>query len=389
VGAASRTINPENGVCLGGYWDNRATTGVHDDLFAKAVVFHDGETAVGLVVLDAVSIQFPTASAIRQGAAEQVTAVPLPAERIVVQATHTHSAPDTIGIYPCMPGASGLDPAYMESMINTAIDALVAASESLQPAHLYWAKTEGGDWAVNDSEPGVVDRDLTILQARAPGDQAPLVTLTHFACHPTTVGGDNTLASADWVGPFYARMAEGQPGEHLYLQGPIGAWIQPKTPERTFALAARYGADLAERALAALPEAARLEGDTIHAAHRKFEIPIQTESFREIASSEVANREFGAGGGIPTEVTWFAVGHAQFATHPAETAPMFGWSTKMLLDTEPKFVLGLAQDHLGYFNPPKFFEETDSIPHAEYLTRMSPGPDAGPVMMRALKAIVP
>lgn len=352
-------------------------------------MFHDGETAVGLVVIDAISIQYPTASAIRFGAAEKVTAVPLPAERIVVQATHTHAAPDTIGIYPCMPDATGLDMEYMESLVGSAVEALVAASESLQPAEFYWTETEGGDWAVNDSEPGVVERDVRILQARAPQDQTPIVTLTHFACHPTVLDGTNTRISADWVGPFYARMAEAIPGEHLFLQGPIGAWIQPKTPERTFELAAQYGNDLAERALTALPEAARLEGDSIRAAHKRFEIPIETDKFREIASSEVANREFGEQGGIPTEVAWFAVGHAQFATHPAETAPMFGWSTEMLMDTDPKFVLGLAQDHLGYFNPPKFFEETDTIPHAPYLTEMSPGPSAGPTLMRALKSIVP
>ena len=389
VGAASRTINPDVGVCLGGYEENRASTGVHDDLFAKAVVFHDGETAVGLVVLDALSIQYPTARAIRLAAAEKVTAVPLPAERIVVEATHTHAAPDVIGIYPCMPDAAGTDSAYMESLVNQAVEALVAASEALQPVQLYWAKTEGGDWAVNDSEPGVVDHEVTILQARSAADQTPLVTLTHFACHPTVLDGDNTLTSADWVGPFYARMAEGEPGEHLFLQGPIGAWIQPKTPERTFALAARYGADLAERALAVLPSAARLEGDTIRAAHKTFEIPLETDGFKALAASGVIDRDFGDDAGIPTEVTWFAVGNAQFATHPAETAPTFGWATKMLMDTEPKFVLGLAQDHLGYFCPPKYFEETGSIPYAKYLTRMSPGPQAGPVMMRALQSIVP
>lgn len=59
------------------------------------------------------------------------------------------------------------------------------------------------------------------------------------------------------------------------------------------------------------------------------------------------------------------------------------------MDTEPKFVLGLAQDHLGYFNPPKFYEDIEAYPHAAYLTQMSPGKHAGPAMMRMLAAIIP
>ena len=35
VGASSTSINPANGTLLGGYSQNRASTGVHDDLFAK------------------------------------------------------------------------------------------------------------------------------------------------------------------------------------------------------------------------------------------------------------------------------------------------------------------------------------------------------------------
>ena len=99
VGAASATVNPPNGAFLAGYDTNRRSTGVHDDLYAKAVVFHDGESAVALVVLDGISIQYDTASEIRRAASRAVSKITLPPERIIVQATHTHCAPDTIGIY--------------------------------------------------------------------------------------------------------------------------------------------------------------------------------------------------------------------------------------------------------------------------------------------------
>ena len=98
VGAAAATINPEDGVFLAGYEQGRASTGVHDGLYAKAVVFDDGKTAVALVVLDAVSLQYPTVQHIREAASKTVQGLDLPPERIIVQATHTHCAPDTIGV---------------------------------------------------------------------------------------------------------------------------------------------------------------------------------------------------------------------------------------------------------------------------------------------------
>lgn len=387
IGVAAREINPEPGTWLGGYGHNRAATGVHDNLHARAAVFHDGEMAVALVVLDALSIQYPSANRIRAGAAEAVKTVPLPPERIIVQATHTHAAPDTVGIYGPSPGESGLTPAYMEKLETAAVQAIAEAAANLAPARLAWAKTEGPDWAVNDSEPGVIDRTVTVLQAMDP-EGTPVATFTHFACHPTVLDGDNTLVSADWVGSFYAGMREALPGEHFYLQGGIGAWIQPKTPERTFELAAEYGADLAARAAAALEAAQPVEGTAVRAANRVFSIPVLTERFRQLAASGLVEREFGQDE-LVTEVAWFSVGAAQFATHPAETAPRFTWETQMLMDTDPKFVLGLAQDHLGYFSPPEYYDDPQAIPHAPYLTQMSPGPGAGHRLMRALAVIIP
>ena len=92
---------------------------------------------------------------------------------------------------------------------------------------------------------------------------------------------------------------------------------------------------------------------------------------------------------IETEVAWFSVGDAQFATHPGETAPAFTWATEELMDSGPKFVLGLGLDQLGYILKPEYFDDPEAIPHAKYLTSMSPGPDAGPSMMAALESIIP
>lgn len=391
VGAASATVNPANGVCLAGYDLNRLCTGVHDDLYAKAVVFYDGKSAVALVVVDSISLQYDTVKEIRTAAVKAIAAmekprVVLPPERIIVQATHSHCAPDTIGIYGIDEQHSGRDPAYMKQIIETAAQQVARAVEALQPARLVYAETVCKGWAVNDSEPAILDNSVTILQS-LDGHGKSIATLTNFACHPTVLDGDTTLASADWVGAFYKTMAAAMPGQHLFLQGAVGCWMQPDTPERTFTLAERYGKDLAEKTLAALTRTTPIEDTSIRCASKVFGLPNTNEKFNAMGLSGLVPRSFGDA--IETEVAWFAVGPAQFATHLGETAPEYSNETKALMDTKPKFVLGLGLDHLGYICPARYFENTDKIKFADYLVSMSPGPAAGPAMMEALKSIIP
>ena len=387
VGAASTTINPPAGTFLGGYDHNRKSTGIHDDLNAKAVVFDDGDSTVVLVVLDALSIQLFETDAIRAAAVKRVGDRRLAPERIIVQATHSHCAPDLTGLYGASPGESGLSPVYIAQLVDSATDAVAKAWSARRPATLTHTEAICSGWAVNDSEPANIDNSVTILECLDASGK-PVATLTNFACHPTVLDGDTTLTGADWVGGYYKAMSSALPGEHLFLQGAIGAWIQPKTPERTFVLAESYGKDLASKVTAALTSAKPLEGSAIRFAHKRFPMPLANEMFKQMTELGLTPRDM-KGGAVETEVTWFSVGAAQFATHPGETAPVFAGETRKLMKSGPKFVLGLGNDHLGYINPPECFDVPSKLKFADYLTSMSPGREAGPSIMAALAGIIP
>jgi len=386
VGVGMATVNPADGTFLGGYGYNRRSTGIHDPLYAKAVVFYDGQTAVALLVIDSLSLQYNTVQAIRAAASRSVARIPLPPSHIIVQSTHTHSAPDTIGIYGPDPTHTGRTPEYMADLVKTGASVVAAAVDRLEPARIVYAETECKGWAVNDVEPDILDNSVTILACLNP-EGRPIATLTNFACHPTVLDGDNTLVSSDWVGMFYKTMGEKLVGEHLFLQGAIGCWIQPVTPERTFALAEKYGRDLGQKTLAALKEARSLPDTRIRFASARVDMPVENEGFRMMTELGLVERDLSES--VPTEVAWFAIGPAQFATHLAETAPEYAEKTRALMNTGPKFILGLGLDHLGYICPPRYFEQTGTLFKAEYLTRMSPGPQAGPAMMTALESIIP
>jgi len=385
VGTAATTVNPPEGAFLAGYTFNRTSTGVHDDLFAKAIVFDDGTARLALVVVDCIGLQYDTVCAIRETVGERVDL--LPPERIVIQSTHTHCGPDVIGLWGPNILTTGRMPEYMASLVTMAAAQVIEAAVRLKPATAVYAQTECKGWAVNDSEPDVLDNAVTVLQFLDEHGQS-IATLTHFACHPTVLDEKTTEVSADWVGAFCAAMADALPGEHLFLQGAVGCWIQPETPERTFALAETYGRDLAHKTLAALETPVALGDVKLRSARKVFGIPVAEKTpLRAFAKRGIIVRPIGET--VETEAAWFALGPAQFATHPGESAPLFAEKTRALMDTGPKFVLGLGLDELGYICPAAYFDTPDAFAHGSYLISMSPGRDAGATLMRALADIIP
>ena len=56
VGAAQVVISPGAGTPMAGYYSTRLSTGVHDDLHAKAIVIASGDQRVALVACDLVGI---------------------------------------------------------------------------------------------------------------------------------------------------------------------------------------------------------------------------------------------------------------------------------------------------------------------------------------------
>src|SRR5688572_30648497 len=75
-------ITKERPVFLAGYGQNRRAAGVHDSLYARAVVLQIGDEKLALVSVDVVGLQYPTVRKIRKK---------LPGFKyVMVSSTHNH-----------------------------------------------------------------------------------------------------------------------------------------------------------------------------------------------------------------------------------------------------------------------------------------------------------
>jgi hypothetical protein len=276
---------------------------------------------------------------------------------------------------------TGVDSEYMDFLVQTVAQQIQKASKNLQESSLRYGQSQHGEeWVANICQEEI-DRSVTVLQF-LDKNQKNIVSLTNFACHPTYMDAVSSEVSADFVAGFYKEMENKWAGEHLFLQGAIGGWIQPTDKEGGYQKALQRGKELASSATASLLESKTLSNFNLNFLRKTVFFPVMNEAWQQLsAGGIIVDRE--VTDVIESEVVGFSIGEATFASHPGETAPIYSLKTKELMPEGPKFILGLSQDALGYIIKPTYFEN-QNLPHAPYLTRMSLGKQTSEVLMQTL-----
>jgi putative membrane-bound dehydrogenase-like protein len=137
AGAAVVDISPQKfPVRVNGMFTERTADKVVDPLTARALALDDGTTRLVICVVDTCMMPRDLIDAAKKQASE---ATGIPADRMLVSATHTHSAPSAMG---CL--GSRVDPEYAAFLPGRIAQAMVAAVQNLQPARAGW--TAFDDW---------------------------------------------------------------------------------------------------------------------------------------------------------------------------------------------------------------------------------------------------
>ena len=369
------------GAFIAGDKQNRKFTSVHDSLYVKAVVINDGASSLAILTFDCIGLLNTEVQRIRERTASIST---FPVDRIIVSSTHTHSGPDVVGIWGSDYQHTGVDSAYIKIVVNTAAEQIKRASENAREAIVVTGESIFGDPWVQNICNEEIDRSVTIMQFKDIQGNS-IATLTNFACHPTFMDASYSEVSADYLNGFYKQLNQHWKGENLFLQGAIGGWVQPVDGEGTFEKAERRGRELASEVIKTMQSGDTLSSTSIRFKSKKVKFPVENEAWKQLSDIGTIARPIQDS--VATEIVWFAIGDAQFATHPGETAPYYGLETKKLMSTGPRFVLGLSMDALGYILKPAFFEDKN-IPHSEYLTSMSVGKPTAPLIMKTLEGLI-
>jgi putative membrane-bound dehydrogenase-like protein len=229
AGAASVDVTPTILPVIqnGGFIEARADR-VEDPLHARCIVLDDGSTRIALVVVDSCMIPRELCDTVKKGASQQTG---IAKDRIMISATHTHSAPSVMDH--CL--GSRADPVYPPLLAERITHSITQANSRLAPARLGWTRIDASGftacrrWITRPDRmledpfgnrsvrammhpgyqnpdyvgpSGPVDPWLSLLSIQT-ADGQPLAVLANFSMH---YFGGHRGVSSDYYGRFAARL---------------------------------------------------------------------------------------------------------------------------------------------------------------------------------------
>ncbi|MBQ9757522.1 MAG: hypothetical protein IJW15_03795 [Clostridia bacterium] len=234
AGFSQLCITPPLGTPISGYYEQRFTKGVLDDLYVTAVAFDDGEKRAVVMGVDIIMLTQKQANEYRKIIADYCN---IPMDAIFINCSHTHTGPmigpdfasDLCGL-----------PAYEEYLGLQMRDAAALALEDVEEADFYAAegtvpnisfirryRMKDGSVQTN---PGVGNPDIDhalgtpnerVKLIKIEREEADDIFIVNFGVHPDTIGGE--YISADYPAFVCATIEAAIPETKcMFLQAPQG-----------------------------------------------------------------------------------------------------------------------------------------------------------------------
>ncbi len=412
-------------VWIAGFQNRKPAAGVHDDVWARTMVIDDGHARIAIVALDAIGFMHDDVVDVREQIPESAGV-----DYVVVCSTHTHEGPDLLGMWGGSYLKSGVDPAHMEYVKKQAALSVTNAVKAMRPAVLKFAYDPDGadDLLIDTRKPEVFDSGFRIIQAVDVQNGQTLGTLAAWADHPETLWSDNLLISSDF--PHYVRegiekgvykgdslKVEGVGGICVYINGAVGGlmtthprlainipFTTDSVKEPNYVKAKAQGDKLAMIALSALSQSTdSVARAGISLRAKTVEFPVGNPLFRLATFLGVLDRGMTGWMKSRSEISAFAIGPASFITVPGEVYPEIinGGveapegrdydinpvevpSLRSQMGGAYKFVIGLANDEIGYIIPKSQWDEKSPFTYgrnsAPYGEENSLGPETAPIL---------
>ncbi len=309
AGASVVDIAPDSfPVRVNAMFTERSADSVADPLFAKALALDDGTNRLVFCVVD--TCMMPR-ELIDRAKAEASRATGLPVERMLVSATHTHSAPSAMG---CL--GSRVDPRYAAYLPGRITQAIVAALERLAPARVGWAQMDDWEHTFNRrwirrpdkvfADPfgqnnvrahmhpghespeaigpsGPVDPQLSVLALQSL-DGKPLALLANYSMHYY----GSPLLSSDYYGRFAKHVASmlgaGDDFVAIMSQGTSGdlMWMDYGAPKREIGYDA-YAREMAEHIAGMVKQMTWRDSAPLKIAECKLELGYRVPDEKRLA----------------------------------------------------------------------------------------------------------
>jgi neutral ceramidase len=228
LGVAQADITPSKPVLMSGYEARKTPfTGVHDPLFASALYFSGGGTAVLLITADVIGFRADFFDDVKAKISSKTSISP---GNIMLTAVHNHGGPAIKADEDAVPGPNE---EYINVLKGKLVDLSVEASKKGVPFRMGIGKgtcsmninrravfANGGVWLGRNPD-GPCDHEVGVVKFEDMSG-ASLAVLVNWPCHGTTSGQDNYQITGDWPGAA-ARTLKNRVGKDVVVAITAGA----------------------------------------------------------------------------------------------------------------------------------------------------------------------
>ena len=395
VGAAAVKITAPNGTPMAGYYSARLSTGVHDDLWAKAIVLDVDGTKAALVSLDLITTSREMVESARKEV-EKTTGIR--GENVMIGATHAHTGPVIVSNSTrdgALGGSADIARKYNLELPAKIAQAVKEAESKLQPSRAlagigqetrlafnrrFHMKDGSVGWNPGKLNPNIVrpagpiDPDVSVLYFESAAKK-PLATYVTFAMHLDTVGGLDF--SADYPYTLARILADSKSADMLTLfaLGCCGNLnhidVNWADPQKGHAEAARIGGILAGAVLKVYRDLQPVDSGTLRIRSETVKLPPAPISAKDVEEANKTAERFGTkeqapflqtvfafkaldiaarnGKPMDVEVQVIALGNeVAFVSLPGEIFVELGLAIKKASPFKHTFIAELANGSIGY-----------------------------------------
>jgi hypothetical protein len=423
-------VTKDRPVFLAGYRANRRATGVHDPLYARAVVLEISGQKLALVSVDLIGLQYPTVRKIREKLPDF--------KYVMVSSTHNHEGPDVIGIWGPSHVKSGVDFEYLDEIVSRVAKMVTTTATRLAPVTAAYGTAQDDTLLGDSRRPKVYDGVLRVLRFDSPVGKKPAGLLVQWNCHPEAMGRDNRLITADFPWATVAALEKKYACPVAYFSGAVGGLMAPpdhvvknekgeSLKDGNFEYTRIYGEMVARLAEKALHAAQPIDLASLCISAKPITAPLDNNVYKFMRAIGVLRRQGRAWTGdseelgelldrsdrrdsaIETEVAYLRLGELHVACIPGEIYPELVYGkyqdpvdpgadypdspletpVAKILPGDKWLLFGLANDEIGYIiprrqwdnQPPYCYHRKDS----QYGEINSCGPEIAPILMKALE----
>jgi hypothetical protein len=219
AGAARKSIVPPFPTQMGGFGDRvKNFEGVHDDLFARALVLESGTTKLVFIGADLMAIDAELVRLARERITQETG---IPTTNMLICCTHNHSAPSYYQKTPL--GKDDAEPSLKRFLAKRFAEVAIEASRAMVPARAGFAAGRLEGMTRNRQQKNdVVDPRVGVLRVEELDGRKTIATLFNFTGHPVVLGSTNLLLSGEYPGAAARAVETLLGGVAIPTQGACG-----------------------------------------------------------------------------------------------------------------------------------------------------------------------